>query len=617
MTRPIPSELEALFNAHALDPVMHSILQALKSGRVDYAGQSKNELIAAYQRLIPKLEETLWRKNPSAQLLSSLQLAYREMEALLALSDVNRRHSFVVVIPVADRPRHLECCLDSLLQLCRSFHYGGYANGRFSKVSALIADDSREPENIHRHRELSELFSGCGLETHYLGLEDQLNLLDALPAEMRRQLQGSLGNLSRENFAHKGPSLMRNITYLKLLEMTASTDAPLLFHFIDSDQEFRIRTATAEGEQDLYALNYFHHLDRIFNQTETEILTGKVVGDPPVSPAVMAGNFLQDLINFLGFLIDNSPKDTCAFHGATTSKGEDGAIYHDMAKLFGFTPSQTAYQYQCPLEELHDNGRCLEHFATRLGGFFHGEHPTRKTHYHHSDPLDSLTPARTIYTGNYVLRPSALRYFVPFAGLRLRMAGPVLGRIIQTEIGGRFISANLPMLHKRTLEDTGSSEFRPGILSTDRLTDLSDELVRQFYGDVMLFSITRLTAQGFPDAELSDKSIQQALKATDEELLGIYNERHEVILENLSHLTETVNDPAAWWNQAEDHAPVRQCFHSFLQNVAHNFGPEATGYRLINSPEEKALRHADLAAAIGRYREDRRAWESIILSGLS
>jgi len=35
----------------------------------------------------------------------------------------------------------------------------------------------------------------------------------------------------------------------------------------------------------VYALNYFHAIDRIFRTTDTLMLTGKMVGDPPVSPS--------------------------------------------------------------------------------------------------------------------------------------------------------------------------------------------------------------------------------------------------------------------------------------------------------------------------------------------
>jgi len=49
----------------------------------------------------------------------------------------------------------------------------------------------------------------------------------------------------------------------------------------------------------------------------------------------------------------------------------------------------------------------------------------------------------------------------PVRHLRLRMSGPTAGRLIQAEIGDRFASANLPMLHRRTAADDVQDEFRP------------------------------------------------------------------------------------------------------------------------------------------------------------
>jgi hypothetical protein len=59
-------------------------------------------------------------------------------------------------------------------------------------------------------------------------------------------------------------------------------------------------------------------------------------------------------------------------------------------------------------------------------------------------------------------------------------------------------SANLPMLHTRTLDATGEAEFRPGVVTHADSIDLTDEFERQFVGDVMLFTVERLTAQDFP-----------------------------------------------------------------------------------------------------------------------
>lgn len=117
-----------------------------------------------------------------------------------------------------------------------------------------------------------------------------------------------------------------------------------------------------------------------------------------------------------------------------------------------------------------------------------------------------------------MFRPQALNWFIPYAPLRLRMSGPTMGRLLQAELGPRFVSANLPMLHKRTLETTGQSEFRPGVEDDSAVIDLCGEFERQFHGDVMLFSMQQLTAQGYPGKVLDMAAIAATLRAMQIEM---------------------------------------------------------------------------------------------------
>ena len=61
------------------------------------------------------------------------------------------------------------------------------------------------------------------------------------------------------------------------------------------------------------------------------------------------------------------------------------------------------------------------------------------------------------------------------------MSGPTLGRLMKADLGSRFVSANLPMLHTRTLDATGEAEFRPGVVTQADTIDLADEFERQFW----------------------------------------------------------------------------------------------------------------------------------------
>jgi hypothetical protein len=223
-----------------------------------------------------------------------------------------------------------------------------------------------------------------------------------------------------------------------------------------------------------------------------------------------------------------------------------------------------------------------------------------------------VQPARTVYAGNYIFRPEALGFFIPFAAQRLRMSGPTLGRLMRAEIGPRFVSANLPMLHKRTVEATGQAEFRPGIETKHETIDMSGEFERQFYGDVMLFSIERLTADGFPLQEATHETIAATLDTLRAEMLTKYNQRQLTIAAKLKAIEALLHDPARWWNRAPAHAAAVAGFASFAANIHRNFGVDATGYARINDPAAWQDWRTRLLDAIAAYPADLRAWRATL-----
>ncbi|OGT88841.1 MAG: hypothetical protein A2514_08340 [Gammaproteobacteria bacterium RIFOXYD12_FULL_61_37] len=579
---------------------------------------------AEMEETIALLEQEMWRDGIDLDLLGRYQRLCREREHAIARQGKDDRHEFLIVIPVADRPQHLAECLESLLTLCRTYEYGGCVQGRYPKVAVLIADDSGDLANIAQNRAIAAGFTRQGLETLYFGLAEQTELLRRLTAADSDRLAPIIGDTRQGALPHKGASITRNIAYLKLRELTRK-DRRQLFYFIDSDQEFRVRVETPEGEQDLFAINYFHHLDALFSQREISLLTGKVVGDPPVSPAVMAGNFLTDVIAFLSRMAELEPDQSCRFHAGDRAPADEAA-YHDMADLFGFKGARDAFPYRCTLDGGHDHVACFKAFARKLGHFFDGAHPTRKSHYQYKDPAASLSPARTVYTGNYIFRPGCLDYFIPFAPLKLRMAGPVLGRILKAELKERFVSANLPMLHKRTLRQTGQSEFRPGVCRTREVCDISCELERQFHGDLMLFAMEELTAQGYPSCPLTPTGIGPLLQETAETLHRKYLAKQALIGEGLTRLQALFDasrdggegrelgaasfDEQNWWNHRADLAEARGQFAAFIGNIERNFGSGAEGYALIGPGPNREQRLQAIAGAIFGYAGDRAAWES-------
>ena len=564
-------------------------------------------LIARYEAAADILEKVLWAARCPDDLLELYQRLYREMESGLESIGADPRHAFTLVIPVADRPQHLESCLNSLLTLCERFGYGGFANAKYRKISVLIADDSRKPVNIQRHRKLADLFTRKGLTSLYFGQAEQLRQLERLSPSQQQDLAAIVGELEPQAFYHKGASITRNIAYLKLAEL-ASTEPARLFWFMDSDQEFCVNIP--DRQQPVFAINYFQRLSRLFSKRDIQVFTGKVVGDPPVSPAVMAGNFLADVKTFVVEMAGLDPHQPCTFHRDNV-QAVDQAAYHDMADLFGFKPADPA-RYSCSVSDIHEHTRCFADFAARLNRFFDGEHPTRRSYYVPQSLQDSIRPARTVYTGNYVLRAKALQFFIPFATLKLRMAGPVLGRILQARLGQRFVSANLPLLHKRTLDSLGQSEFRSGIDREAQQVDLVGEFERQFYGDVMLFTVERLCSLGYPCKPMDEAKVHELLNQTEASLRQKYMDKQGQIGSKLHELQELFRDSRHWWHQDPVCAQAIREFQRFLYNMQHNFAPNAPAYQRILSASQRRQRLQEILAAILRLPQDHSAWATAL-----
>ena len=573
--------------------------------------QFKETNIGRCQESITCIEKNFASRGIDQTLLTLYQALFRELEKLITAETDLHRHKFIITIPIADRPKHLERCLGSLLRLCNTYRYGEKRNNRFNKICVLIADDSKQKDNISKNKTITEYYNQQGIETLYFGQHEQLTLLRQLPHLIRTQLTGIIGSVDKNAFFHKGASITRNITYLKLHQLSQNTIEEMLFYFIDSDQEFQVSVSSSYGDELHYALNYFYYLDRIFTTTDIGVLTGKVVGDPPVSPAVMADNFLLDIADFLATISNSGPGEKCTFHDTDQQAGNNAA-YHDMADLFGFEPSNRAFKYQCNISDNHDHSQCFMNFAQNLDNFFDGEHPTRKNHYDFIERLEDTAPARTVYTGNYILKPEHLNYFIPFAPLKLRMAGPALGRLIKADIGTRFVTANLPMLHKRTVTETGQSEFRSGINRKEKQVDLSVEFERQFYGDIMLFSIEKLSHQGYPIKKLSSEQIKTTVLETENAIHQTYLTKQQQIWKKLVFIEAQFNNNMQWWNHDKNLEDARNKFQIFFKNIAYNFGESATGYRQINNQIKKQHRLNDIVCAVKNYYQDKENWDNFL-----
>jgi hypothetical protein len=609
MAKPQTKVLNDLIGHLAANGEVNALISRLNEFQSLADGQDNlNELLTIYDKAAASLEQRLYDNDYPDALMQQHRLLYQEMESQITNMGRDYRHDFIIVIPVADRPLHLKNCLGTLLSLCERFAYGGKHKRHYDKVRVVIADDSQDQNKQNQIREITEEFDHQGLSTCYFGPKEQIQQLEKLEKAQRQSLEQILGNHPTTAFYHKGASITRNICYLKLKELISDNPKTLIW-FIDSDQEFRVTIGASS--RTVYAINYFHQIDRIFTNTNPRVLTGKVVGDPPVSPAVMGGNFLQDVAGFLSRIAKLEPHTPCEFHQRGQLIRNDAA-YHDMAELFGFKPHHHPYRYHCSLSGEHDNSACLDDFAAKLNAFFDGQHPTRQTYYDYL-PLDSsIAPARTVYTGNYIINTEALGYFIPFATLGLRMAGPVLGRILQTEMGDGFISANLPLNHRRTLPETRVSEFRSGVARHRYRIDLSGEFERQFFGDVMLFSIKKLIKTGFPGAHLAEETIKQVVVQTEIEIRQIYQSKQSQIITSIESLEKLINNQNNWWFKLPCCTDAIKNLNHFMANIDSNFGEAANCYRLINDTIHCDDRCLEITRAIRQYPEDRNRWQETL-----
>ena len=163
-------------NSAELDSFLKKLSRSADDNAID-------RVITLYKKEIVKLERDIWQQAPSQQDIDEYQNAFAVLEKLYQLKSTDTRYDFKIVIPVADRPKHLKHCLDSLFTLCESYNYGGRKKNRYHKISVLIADDSREPENIEQHKIYCDSLNDRGIATEYFGLAEQYDLVSNTTSE--------------------------------------------------------------------------------------------------------------------------------------------------------------------------------------------------------------------------------------------------------------------------------------------------------------------------------------------------------------------------------------------------------------------------------------------------
>jgi len=169
----------------------------------------------------------------------------------------------------------------------------------------------------------------------------------------------------------------------------------------------------------------------------------------------------------------------------------------------------------------------------------------------------------------------------------------------------------LPLLHKRTWQDSGASECRPGVVDDHQSIDLSGEFIRQFYGDVMLFSVVQLTSLGFPAKSLSVEQITDIVYAQRETMFMRYRQRQQAIVERLEHLQSWLQSRSFWWQALPEIAePVMR----FLHNMRLNFSADSAVFQQLNDADSDHHYCQQIITALCAYPVDQSSWQALISS---
>jgi hypothetical protein len=166
-------------------------------------------------------------------------------------------------------------------------------------------------------------------------------------------------------------------------------------------------------------------------------------------------------------------------------------------------------------------------------------------------------------------------------------------------------------LHTRHLHDDEADQFRPGVEQDDEAINLADEFERQFFGDLMLFSVTRLTGEGGSAQAFTLESVSKAVDETEDELLLLYKEKHRNVQDRNVQLRQLLKDPQRWWHDEPQAAEALSGVQQFIHNIDVNFGAASTAYRQIQNRQHRDQRKQQIIQALLAYRESRDAWDQL------
>ncbi|MCG8426731.1 MAG: hypothetical protein MI754_05160 [Chromatiales bacterium] len=128
----------------------------------------------------------------------------------------------------------------------------------------------------------------------------------------------------------------------------------------------------------------------------------------------------------------------------------------------------------------------------------------------------------------------------------------------------------------------------------------------------MLFSVTALTEQGYPQHLPNREAISTVVGQTEQSLRGKYRDKRNQLLTDLERLKMIIHDPTAWWHSHPETVTARQQLQRFIDNIEYNFGEQSRGYQLLHSAHHREARLAAIIDNIRHYPAHRAAWSDVI-----
>ena len=164
------------------------------------------------------------------------------------------------------------------------------------------------------------------------------------------------------------------------------------------------------------------------------------------------------------------------------------------------------------------------------------------------------------------------------------------------------------MLHRRTVQETGGAEFRPGVDRSASMVDLSGEFERQFFGDVMLFNVIELARQGYPDAMPDAQVVYECVLMTESKLCAQYAANLERVSARLAELEALLAAPRLWWRSSSRYHHAGTLLDHFVVALRANYCGDALPCQLLDDAARRTERRQAIADALLAYNLDRQAW---------